>query len=265
MAATTERSIPMPAWNEREGIPVILAGTETHAAAARGKRETGGLTMGDGRNDATHTVARAGAVAGAEGRRSPRGQGKVRAASTSLAALLVLGGLLYWFHQRLLPHFHTVQHGVLYRSGQPRSLGLRAVQAHGIRTVINLRAADSDGVQAERDFCARHGLRFLSIPIGTTTEEIAAVVQEFLAVMKDKSNHPVLVHCSRGKERSGILSAVFRMECDGWSNQKALHEMQSLGLDPGSMPVAEAFVWNYRPILRREPVAGGTEWKEQRR
>ena len=55
-----------------------------------------------------------------------------------------------------------------------------------------------------------------------------------------------LVHCSRGKERSGVLSAVFRIEYDRWPNDQALEETYRLGLEKGHMPIPENFIKNYR-------------------
>ena len=42
-----------------------------------------------------------------------------------------------------------------------------------------------------------------------------AAVQEFLAVMDKKENHPVLVHCFAGIHRTGTMCAIFRIEYHG--------------------------------------------------
>ena len=178
-------------------------------------------------------------------------------------AVLAVVSFCYFFKQCCLPHFRTVRRHVLYRSGQPRGIGLRALRLWGVRTSVNLRGADADGAQAERAFAEEHGIAFHNIPAGNTPETIAESVARFLTVLDDKSNWPVLVHCSRGRERAGLFSAVFRMEYDHWPNQQALHEMYEFGLAPGSMPVAEAFVWDYHPrwrgdaLVRNMPSAQG--------
>jgi hypothetical protein len=64
----------------------------------------------------------------------------------------------------------------------------------------------------------------------------------------------VLVHCSRGKERSGVCGAVFRIEFDGWTNEQALAEMYGLGFKRGTLPALERFVASYQPQWR----GGGT-------
>ncbi|CAB1057380.1 hypothetical protein D1BOALGB6SA_2133 [Olavius sp. associated proteobacterium Delta 1] len=165
----------------------------------------------------------------------------------ALAVVIIMVGGSYWyFIQIALPHFGTVREGMLYRSGQPRGLGLAWVKHYGIRTLINLRKPESDGTPEEKTFAAENGLQFYNFSIGSSQEDIEQTVGRFLAIVDDKSQWPILVHCSRGKERSGVLSAVFRIEYDHWSNDQALQETYRLGLEEGHMPIPENFIKNYR-------------------
>jgi len=166
---------------------------------------------------------------------------------TAAIAILLVGGFYYYFIQKSLPNFATVRQGVLYRSGQPRGLGLDFVKLYGIRTLINLRKPDSKGTPEEKSFAAKNGLRFYNFSIGSTAAEIDETVQRFLAIVADKSHWPILVHCSRGKERSGVLSAIYRIEYDRWSNEDALAETYRLGLERGHMPIPENYIKSYHP------------------
>jgi protein tyrosine/serine phosphatase len=56
-----------------------------------------------------------------------------------------------------------------------------------------------------------------------------AAVRKALSVMTDPANQPVFVHCSRGKDRAGMVAAVYRMEVDGWSEAEAEAEMDAFG------------------------------------
>ena len=60
-------------------------------------------------------------------------------------------------------------------------------------------------------------------------------VQEFLAVMEKKENHPVLVHCFAGIHRTGTMCAIFRMEYHGWTVERSMEEMQLYGFAPEDM------------------------------
>ncbi len=173
-----------------------------------------------------------------------------------VAGVLIIGGGYYYFIRVSLPRFHVVREGVLYRSGQPRGIGLEWLKARDMRTLINLRTPESDGTPEARRFAQENGLRFYNFSIGNTPTAIQASVETFLDIVGDESSWPVLVHCAAGKERAAVMPAVFRIEYDGWSNEEALEEAYRLGLEKGAMPIREEFIRNYRyragPRNRRE-------------
>jgi protein tyrosine/serine phosphatase len=158
----------------------------------------------------------------------------------AIAALIVGGPLGYAsYRQGQLRHFRVVHDGVLYRSGQLSLAGLqRVVHDYGIRTVVTLRDADTLGKPApdleEEDYCRCHGLHYCRItprhwdrPDGTIPAEVG--VRQFLAVMDDPANQPVLIHCFAGVHRTGAYCAVYRIEYEGWSNAAAIAEMKRCG------------------------------------
>jgi len=160
----------------------------------------------------------------------------------------ILVGYSYYFFQHEIPRFRPVVENVLYRSGQPRCLGLSYIRAKGIKTIVNLRSRSSDGVQEEIDFAKENGMRHYNLEIGTSPKALSKTAKEFMSIMDDPSNLPVLVHCSRGKERSGIMSAVYLINKNRMSNEVALAETFRLGLTPGRMTKAEYFLLNYNKM-----------------
>lgn len=170
------------------------------------------------------------------------------AAVTGVVLAVAAGALGYHFRQRCLPRFAAVRPGVLYRSGQPRGPGLLWLRLRGIRTLVNLRSPGSDGMAEEERFARRYGLAYHNFCIGHTAGTVRVAADQFLRIMEDERNWPVLVHCSRGKERSGVLAAVFRIECEHWRRSEALAEMYRRGVTPGSLEAAEDFVRRYGAI-----------------
>ncbi len=153
--------------------------------------------------------------------------------------LLAIGVPLLFAHRERMAgrHLRVVREGVLYRSAQLPTSGLgTAVKDLGIRTVISLRDADRSADQAEEKYCAEHGIHFVRIePLSWDgvpgTAPIDTNLARFLGVMTEPKNHPVLVHCYRGAHRTGAYVAVYRMECEGWSRDRALAEMVTAGYD----------------------------------
>lgn len=145
--------------------------------------------------------------------------------------------------KKQMRNFRVVEDGVLYRSGQLTPEGLeRVIHDYGIRTVVSFRYAKADGLDPpdkwEEELCRRLGVNYERIlpRVWWTADEKAAIpadegVNRFLAIVSDPKKQPVLVHCLRGVHRTGSYCAIYRMECQGWSNADALNELEELGYD----------------------------------
>jgi protein tyrosine phosphatase (PTP) superfamily phosphohydrolase (DUF442 family) len=115
----------------------------------------------------------------------------------------------------------------VYRGAQPDGEGLRRLKEKGFRTVINLRSAHS-----ERKECEALGLDAVEIPLNaflTSTPPTDGEVARFFEVVLDPARRPVYFHCAFGKDRTGTMAALYRIEVDGWSNEDALAEMRHFG------------------------------------
>ena len=47
--------------------------------------------------------------------------------------------------------------------------------------------------------------------------------------MRDPDQHPVLLHCRLGQQRTGLFCALYRMHLQGVDADEALREMDELG------------------------------------
>ncbi len=160
--------------------------------------------------------------------------------ATAIAVLLIAGPVGYsWYWQGQIRNFRTVRDGVLYRSGQLSLDGLkRIIHDYGIRTVITLRDAALPGNpppdQAEETYCRSEEINYVRIPPRTWWAADGSVpaekgIRQFLRVMDDPRNYPVLIHCFAGIHRSGAFCAVYRMEYQDWTNAQAIAEMKACG------------------------------------
>jgi tyrosine-protein phosphatase SIW14 len=139
--------------------------------------------------------------------------------------------------QRHVRNFHVVRAGVLYRSAQLTVPGLRRIiNDHCIRTVINLRDGIVPFDRAEEEFCTKEEIHFVRLlpeswDGGAGCAAVDDNVRTFLEVMRNPTNHPVLVHCFAGIHRTGAYCALYRMEFEGWSNDEAISELKAHGYD----------------------------------
>lgn len=114
----------------------------------------------------------------------------------------------------------------ILRGAQPTREGFAALKRMGVRTIINLREEHSE----EPEVTAL-GFKHISIPMRADAFGSRAPtdrqIRTFLDAVSDPENQPVYFHCKKGRDRTGTMAAIYRMEVDGWSNGEALAEMRS--------------------------------------
>jgi len=170
------------------------------------------------------------------------------------AAIAAGAGWTWRAHYRL--RFACVEEGVLYRSAQPNRRQLeRIVDAGRIRTIVNLRQprsiAKDPRAADEKALAAARGIDFVNIPYAH--DKAQAQIAEFLALVADPARRPILVHCSAGKERTGVLVAAYRMKALGWKPARAMEEMGLFGYDRAESVGYQADLDEFVKSLRSEP------------
>ena len=115
-----------------------------------------------------------------------------------------------------VPNLHKVS-DALYRSAQPTAEGMRNLKELGVKTIINLRSFHSD-----RGEIGETGLGYEHIYMKAWHPEEKEVVR-FLQLVTDPDRTPVLVHCMHGADRTGVLSAVYRVAAVSYTHLRA-HE-----------------------------------------
>jgi len=157
--------------------------------------------------------------------------------------------------------------GRVYRSGQMTADGFRAaIEQNHIRTVFNLQNeyADPDinqhflgfGVVEESELCRQCGVRYVFlppdlIPRRRVPRERPAAIDQFLEIMDDPANYPVLIHCRAGLNRTGCLVGVYRMEYEGWSPREVIREMKENGFGEYTCTAANDYIVQY--VLTYQP------------
>lgn len=114
----------------------------------------------------------------------------------------------------------------LYRSQQPLAANRAGLEALGIRTVVNLRFFN----RGEDAAVFRHSrIQTLNHPLPTwhlTPENVAGALW---LIEQGQRQGPVLVHCYHGADRTGLVSAMYRVVYQGWPLAEARREMQQGG------------------------------------
>jgi tyrosine-protein phosphatase SIW14 len=115
----------------------------------------------------------------------------------------------------------------LYRGGQPTEEGFRQLKSMGVKTVIDFRSYHTTKKQVETA-----GMTPVEIPLKADLGSVPPTedeLKEFFRVVLDPARQPVYIHCAFGKDRTGTMAAVYRLELDGWTPEEAMQEMDAFG------------------------------------
>ena len=122
-----------------------------------------------------------------------------------------------------VPNLHRVA-PTLLRSAQPPAASVPALRALGVRTVLSFRSFNRDeGEIVDRE------IRLLRVPFHTWYFRARDLVRALELIIAAERDGPVLIHCMHGSDRTGLVSALYRMVVQGWDKEAALREMRQGG------------------------------------
>jgi protein tyrosine/serine phosphatase len=127
-----------------------------------------------------------------------------------------------------VPNLHRIT-PMLYRSEQPTALGMQNLEKLGIRTVINLRYFNNDDKEVHGTSLRTERTKILTWRVGDKH------VIEVMRMLKQSENGPFLIHCQHGADRTGLMSAMYRVLEQGWAPSDALAELTDGGYGYHSM------------------------------
>jgi tyrosine-protein phosphatase SIW14 len=149
------------------------------------------------------------------------------------------------------PNFAKVNDSI-YRGGRPTLNDITTLAKMGIKTVVNLQGGDladfkyrlivkrlepgelPEAIAAERQAVIASGMESINVPLDSldpvTTSENSAIDQ-LLTVLNMVGSQPFFIHCEHGQDRTGLIIALYRIQHDGWTPQKAYAEWEAFGHD----------------------------------
>jgi protein tyrosine phosphatase (PTP) superfamily phosphohydrolase (DUF442 family) len=186
-----------------------------------------------------------------------------RTRTLAAAVVLLVAGavaaLVVWRNSHTY-HLATVQEGVLYRDGLRSKAQFEAtLDLIRPKTVVSLiderELADAHKPQlaAEASLCAAHGVTLDRIPVKLGGWPTSDDIRKFLAIVGDKQNQPVLVHCAQGVRRTGIFVAAYEESVLGWDKQKTKAAVLSFGHGVDTVNDIKRFIDGYDPKTQTVP------------
>lgn len=113
----------------------------------------------------------------------------------------------------------------LYRAAQitDQAIPLLAKVPFGIKTVVSLRYFHDDLRMLSPGTLTFFGIHYDRIASNAGHPEEGDVLR-FLAIIATAPK-PILIHCQHGADRTGFMSAIYRIVVQGWTKKEAMDEL----------------------------------------
>jgi tyrosine-protein phosphatase SIW14 len=150
----------------------------------------------------------------------------------------------------------------LYRASYPQHCHFEHLADLELKTIITLVPEPLPLEYA--NFISTNGINHHQIPILANKDadvySDVETINRVLAIMLEPANYPLLLHCNKGKHRTGCMTACFR-KVTGWPSEDCLEEYVKYSA-PKSRDLDKAFIQRYdatalKPIALERGYVGG--------
>lgn len=113
-------------------------------------------------------------------------------------------------------NFHTVTAGEAYRSAQLNGTELENhIRVSGIKSILNLRGENpkEQWYSDEINISSKYKIAHYDIALSSGREPTKEEVQKIMEIFRT-APRPILIHCMAGADRSGLVSAMWKVAVD---------------------------------------------------
>lgn len=144
-----------------------------------------------------------------------------------LGLALLTGAGLESYRVLIGRNLHTVLPGRVYRSAQPSLASLQAlVKKHGIRTVLNLRGGSPPLPWYQREAAATCELDLCQEDVNLSAGRLPSSTElRRLVEVLDRTEYPMLIHCRRGSDRTGLVATLILLLQEGSNFEQACGQL----------------------------------------
>lgn len=153
-----------------------------------------------------------------------------------------------------IPRFRKIDN-FMYRGAKPSQKQLLGLKNLGINTIIDFTTnyGGNPMLKSEKDDVEALGMKYVALPFLSFRNPPEEYVEKFFEVVDDarKKNEKVYIHCREGKDRTGLFSAMYKINYGLANLDDAIKEMLAMGHDDQFNPNLIPYLREY---AKKEPV-----------
>ncbi len=145
---------------------------------------------------------------------------------------------------KYINNFYVVD-SAYYRGSQPSMLGYRYLKDIKIKTIIDLRGHSKKKSAKNKAKLEKMGFNYVNIALNPFTAPTKEQIDKFLSIINSPQCQPVYVHCLFGNDRTGLMTAIYRVKKYNWSFAQAYDEMKNNGYKVYVLPWQKYYLKSY--------------------
>lgn len=143
-------------------------------------------------------------------------------------------------------NFSLVCRGI-YRGSYPNVRNHSFLKSLGLKSILFL--CPEDYSKSGQDFIESNGIRLIRVPMEGNKEPFKIIPDELMdramQQLADTRNHPIYVHCNKGKHRTGSVCGCFR-KLQQWTLTSIFEEYRRFA-GAKARQLDEQYIELYRP------------------
>ena len=144
-------------------------------------------------------------------------------------------------------NFAMVSPGV-YRSGYPVPRNFPFLRRLGLKTIVHL--GPDDYLPKNSAFAAEQGIKVIHAPLLGNKEPFVSIsneeLQAALLPLLEPDKHPLLIHCNKGKSRTGCVVGCYR-KLQNWSISAIFEEYYRHAGDSSTTLIDQQYIELFDP------------------
>ena len=143
----------------------------------------------------------------------------------------------------------------LYRGGKPTPEQINNLKKIGVTTIIDFSTGygTKPSKKNEKDIVEQEGMEYVHLPFPSFENPSQEYLDKFFDIIDRarKNKEKVFIHCTHGKDRTGLFSAMYQLKYGLKDINSCIDEMYATGHDDISNPNLVPFLKEYAKMLQQ--------------
>lgn len=128
-------------------------------------------------------------------------------------------------YQQVLPLDNSPAKQIVIRGARPDDLDFENLKALGVKNVLNLESSD-DSIEPTEEL----GFNVMRVPLPPLlAKPDKGALAEIVEILQDPKSYPLFIHCKQGRDRTGLVVALYRVIVENASPEAAYRDMLQNG------------------------------------